>query len=101
MCSRTDLHLFFSGKRHFRPAVCGNGDFIYKGSTVSGIPRLNTEKMTVDLFKRSMTSDTVITWSELPDFEGTERNLPERVQYSLPDMEIQREKDAEAAKKGE
>jgi mannan endo-1,4-beta-mannosidase len=73
-----------------------NGDFIYKGSTVSGIPRINEEKMTVDLFRRAMTSDIVVTWSELPDFEGTTRELPERVQLSIPDMKIQREKDAAA-----
>lgn len=71
-----------------------NGDFIYKGSTVIGIPKINEEKMTVDLFRKAMASDTVITWSELPNFEGTERNLPERVKLSIPDMEAQRAKDA-------
>ena len=72
-----------------------NGDFIYKGSTVIGIPKINEEKMTVDFFKRAITSDIVISWSELPDFEGTTRELPEKVQLAQPDMEAQRAKDAD------
>ena len=73
-----------------------NGDFIYKGSTVLGIPKINEEKMSVEFFKKAITSDTVITWSELPDFEGTERELPEKVTLALPDMEVQRQKDEAA-----
>lgn len=72
-----------------------NGDFIFKGSTVIGIPKINEEKMTIDFFKRAITSDIVISWSELPDFEGTTRELPERVQMAQNDMEAQRAKDAE------
>ena len=73
-----------------------NGDFIYKGSTVLGIPRINTEKMSEEFFVKAITADNVITWSELPDFEGTTRELPYRVTLMLPDMEKQKEKDAAA-----
>ncbi len=71
-----------------------NGDFVYKGSSVLGIPKINTEKMDAEFLKKVFAADNVITWSELPDFEGTERNLPDRLQLSLVDMEKQREKDA-------
>ncbi len=71
-----------------------NGDFVYKGTSVLGIPRINTEKMDEEFLKKVFSADNVITWSELPDFEGTERNIPDRLQLSLVDMEKQREKDA-------
>ncbi len=70
-----------------------NGEFIYKGSTLLGIPVLNEEKMSEDFFKKVMSSDTVITLSELPDFEGTTRELPETVQFEMFNMQQQREKD--------
>ena len=71
-----------------------NSDFIYSSTTVLGIPRINEEKMDEEFFKKVMTAENVITWSELPDFEGTERNLPERLQLMLNDINSQREKDA-------
>ncbi len=70
-----------------------NFEFIYKGSTVLGIPRINEEKMTTDFFRKVITADNIITWSELPTFPGTEKALPERVQMMQHDMEIQKEKD--------
>lgn len=73
-----------------------NGEFVYSGSSVLGIPRINKEKMDEEFFKKVMTADNVITWSELPAFEGTEKNLPERLQLMLNDMNKQREKDNEA-----
>ena len=71
-----------------------NSDFIYSSTTVLGIPRINEEKMDEEFFKKVMTAENVITWSELPVFEGTERNLPERLQLMLIDINSQREKDA-------
>lgn len=72
-----------------------NGEFIWKNTTLVGIPMINEKKMSVDLFRRAMASDTVITWSELPSFEGTSHELPERIQTALPDIEFQKEKDKE------
>lgn len=71
-----------------------NGEFVYSGSSVLGIPRINKEKMDEEFFKKVMTADNVITWSELPAFEGTEKNLPDRLQLMMNDMNKQREKDA-------
>ncbi|MBQ3842129.1 MAG: beta-mannanase [Ruminiclostridium sp.] len=73
----------------------GDGGFIYKGNTVLGIPLINEEKMSLDFFKKSMASETVITWNELPTFEGTEHELPERIKMAAYDMQLQKEKDAE------
>ena len=70
-----------------------NGEFVYKGQTVMGVPKINTEKMSEQLLKKAMSAENIITWSELPDFEGTQRELPYRVQLALPDIEKQREKD--------
>ncbi|MBO6232418.1 MAG: beta-mannanase [Ruminiclostridium sp.] len=75
----------------------GDGAFIYLDSTLVGIPLVNEKRMTADFLKKVMASDTVITWSELPDFEGTSRELPGRIQLALPDIEFQREKDAAKA----
>lgn len=60
-----------------------NGEFIYKETDVFGIPKLNAEKMSTEFFKKVMTHENVITWSELPDWGGTERNLPESIQGNL------------------
>lgn len=72
----------------------GDGGFIYKGSTVLGIPTINEEKMSLDFFKKAMASDTIITWNKLPQFEGTQHELPERIQMSAYDIQLQKEKDA-------
>ena len=71
-----------------------NGEFIFKGSSVMGVPYINEEKMTAEFLKKVMAADNIITWSELPDFDGTSRELPYRVTLALPDIEKQREKDA-------
>ena len=75
-----------------------NGEFIWKNTTLVGIPMINEKKMSLDLFKSAMASDTVITWSKLPSFEGTTHELPDRVQLAMPDIEFQREKDKEKTK---
>jgi mannan endo-1,4-beta-mannosidase len=76
----------------------GDGAFICKGSTLVGIPLINEDRISAELFRKVMGSDTVITWSELPAFEGTEHELPAKIQAAMPDILFQREKDAEAAK---
>ena len=40
--------------------------------------------------------DIVISWSELQDFEGTTRELPEKIQDAAYDIQQQRLKDAES-----
>lgn len=60
-----------------------NGEFIYKETDVFGIPKINTERMSSEFLKKVMTHENVITWSELPDWGGTERNLPESIQGNL------------------
>lgn len=72
-----------------------NGEFVYKGSSVLGIPRINTEKMSEEFLIKTYKAENIITWKELPKFEGTENNLPDMLQLMLPDMEKQKEKDAE------
>lgn len=60
-----------------------NGDFVYRGSGGSpdldsnGMPYINTERMSEEFLKEYMTSENVITWSKMPQWEGTEKNIPE------------------------
>ena len=75
----------------------GDGAFIWKGTTLVGLPIINEDRNSAELMKKVMTSDTVITWSELPSFEGTEHELPLSVKMALPDIEFQKQKDAEKA----
>lgn len=60
-----------------------NGDYIYKEMNVFGIPKINTEKMDNEFLKKVMAHEKVITWSELPDWGGTERNIPESIQGNM------------------
>lgn len=60
-----------------------NYEFVYKETDVFGIPKINTERMSSEFLKKVMTHENVITWSELPDWGGTERNLPESIQGNL------------------
>ena len=50
--------------------------------------------MSEEFLKKVYSADNIITWSKLPDFEGTQRELPDRLKYMLPDIEKQKEKDA-------
>ena len=56
-----------------------NGDFVYKGTNVYGIPKLNTEKMSSEFLKKVYSHDKVITWSELPQWEGTTKEIPANI----------------------
>ena len=60
-----------------------NGDFIYSGKNVYGIPKLNTEKMSPEFLKKVYAHDKVITWSELPQWEGTSREIPENINSQM------------------
>ncbi|MBD5116997.1 MAG: beta-mannanase [Ruminococcaceae bacterium] len=60
-----------------------NSDFVYEstGSTPTldsnGMPYINTERMSEEFLKEYMASENVITWSKMPQWEGTEKNVPE------------------------
>ena len=65
---------------------CGN--FIYAGGgtpdlNLDGMPSINTERMSEEFLKELFASENVITWSRLPDWEGTERNLPEATEFRV------------------
>lgn len=60
-----------------------NGEFIYKETDVFGIPKINTERMSSEFLKKVMAHENVITWSELPDWGGTQRELPDSIQGNL------------------
>ena len=76
-----------------------DGAFIYKGMTAFGVPKINENRITPELMKKVMSSDTVITWSELPAFEGSEHELPTTIKLAISDFEFQRERDAAKAEK--
>lgn len=61
------------------------GDFVYAGGgtpilSLNGMPSINTERMSEEFLKELFASENVITWSELPQWEGTERNLPKKTE---------------------
>ena len=76
-----------------------DGAFIYKGVSAFGVPRINEKRNTDELMKKAMSSETVITWSELPEFEGCSHELPITIQLAISDFEFQRERDAAKAAK--
>ena len=65
------------------------GDFVFAGKgnspdlNLDSMPSINTERMSEEFLKGLFASDNVITWSKLPDWEGTERNLPEKTETRI------------------
>ncbi len=55
------------------------GEFVYKGTNIYGVPKINEERVTSDFLKNLFAHDNVITWSELPAWEGTTKELPDSV----------------------
>lgn len=59
------------------------GDFVYASTSSTptldsdGMPYINTERMSEEFLKEYMASENVITWSKMPQWEGTEKNVPE------------------------
>lgn len=59
------------------------GDFIYDAASstpkldANGMPSVNPERLTEEFLSEYMASDNVITWSKMPQWEGTEKNIPE------------------------
>lgn len=59
------------------------GDFIYEASAstpkldANGMPSPNPERLSEEFLSEYMASDNVITWSKMPQWEGTEKNIPE------------------------
>ena len=56
-----------------------NGEFVYKGTNIYGVPKINEERLTSEFLKNLFAHENVITWSELPQWEGTTREIPESV----------------------
>ncbi len=63
-----------------------NGEFVCKATStgsiitsLGGTPSINDERMSSEFLKSVYASEDVITLSELPDFEGTEKHLPEHI----------------------
>ncbi len=67
------------------------GDFVYASAgssgapqlNLDGLPKINTERMSEEFVKELFASENVITWKELPDWEGTERNVPQATQTRI------------------
>ena len=59
------------------------GDFIYDAASstpkldANGMPSVNPERLTEEFLSEYMASENVITWSKMPQWEGTEKNIPE------------------------
>ncbi len=69
-----------------------NGEFIYKDMNIFGIPKINEAKMNEEFLTKVMKHENVITWSELPDWGGTERNLPGSIQSNMLSIQQELEK---------
>ncbi len=60
-----------------------NSDFIYAATSSTptldsnGMPYINTERMSEEFLKEYMASENVITWSKMPQWDNTEKNIPE------------------------
>lgn len=61
-----------------------NGEFVCEATatgaiitSLGGTPSINTKRMSAEFLKGVYSHDKVITLSELPDFEGTEKKIPE------------------------
>lgn len=54
-------------------------DFIYKGADIFGVPKINEEYVTSDYMKKVYEHEALISWSDLPQWEGTTKELPESV----------------------
>ena len=64
------------------------GNFVYAGDStpilnLDSMPSVNTEKMSEEFLKGLFASENVITWSELPNWDGTERNLPKKTEQRI------------------
>ena len=71
-----------------------NGEFVFKETNVYGIPKLNTEKMSSEFLKKVYAHENVITWSELPDWGGTTREIPDSVNNQMLYINITLEEEA-------
>lgn len=60
-----------------------NYDFVYSGTNIYGIPKINEERMTSEFLKKTFAHDNVITWSELPQWEGTTHEIPESINNQM------------------
>lgn len=59
------------------------GEFVYKGTNIYGIPKINEERLSSDFLKNLFAHENVITWSELPAWEGTAKEIPDSVNNQM------------------
>lgn len=68
------------------------GNFVFEGTStiayvnIDGIPTINREKMSEEFLKETMASENVVTWSELPAFDGTTHEIPQKVSLAYFDF---------------
>lgn len=79
-----DVSLMQESETMWLYSMLWNSDFVYEPAAAGlpkmgkgGIPLLNTEKMSEEFFEGFLKSDDVITWQKMPQWEGTEKKLPE------------------------
>lgn len=70
------------------------GEFVYKGTNIYGIPKINEERLTSDFLKNLFSHENVITWSELPQWEGTTHEIPDSVTSQMLYINITLEEEA-------
>ncbi len=78
--------------KEFVCAATEGGAIITK---LGGTPSVNTERMSEEFLQKVYASDKVITLSELPDFEGTTKKMPEFITMWLtnnPKITIENDK---------
>lgn len=78
--------------KEFVCAASGSGAIITK---LGGTPSVNTERMSEEFLKGVFSSDKVITLSELPDFKGTTKKMPEFInnwKFNNPNLTIENDK---------
>lgn len=71
-----------------------NGDFIY--ATISGapkigkggLPQINTERMSEEFLTEFLKDENVITWKKMPQWDGTEKNIPEALDLKMKMAEL-------------
>ena len=67
------------------------GDFVYEATgsgapmlNIDSMPSVNKQKMSEEFLKAQYASENVITWSKLPSFPGTSKNIPEQLKLLFP-----------------
>lgn len=70
------------------------GDFIYATNAgvpktgQGGLPLINTEKMSEEFLTEFLKDENVITWNKMPQWDGTEKNMPEALDLKIKMAEL-------------